>query len=239
MVVAAAKATHDLLSVRADGRGGGSIETFDETSRLWRLAVLARDRAEPLPKHGDALPTKTRVDAFLAFCRDHVFGGRSVPPPRDRVVASLWRAYAVGDDVREERLATSSTASAMRRGDENVSVGDDARAAPPPFRAKRFFFGDAKRKRKRNADAASTGDSYWRGPSVLAEAPRAYRAVVETVAAIACVAPEALHACVLDVDAALEARERGLREEKKAFLRETEAARKSTPKKKGKRRRDT
>ena len=239
MVVAAAKATHDLLSVRADGRGGDSIETFDETSRLWRLAVLARDRAEPLPKRGDALPTKTRVDAFLAFCRDHVFGGRSVPHPRDRVVASLWRAYAVGDDVREERLATSSTASAMRRGDENESVGDDARAAPPPFRAKRFFFGDAKRKRKRNADATSTGDSYWRGPSVLAEAPRAYRAVVETVAAIACVAPEALHACVLDVDAALEARERGLREEKKAFLRETETAGKSTPKKKGERRRDT
>jgi hypothetical protein len=100
----------------------------------------------------------------------------------------------------------------MRRGDENVG-DDESRAAPPPFSAKRL--GDAKTKRKRNADATRIRDSYWRGPSVLAEAPRPYRAVVETVAAIACVAPEALHACVLDVDAALEARERGLREEKK------------------------
>jgi hypothetical protein len=125
----------------------------------------------------------------------------------------------------------------MRRGDENVGDdGDDeSRAAPPPFSAKRL--GDAKTKRKRNADATRIRDSYWRGPSVLAEAPRPYRAVVETVAAIACVAPEALHACVLDVDAALEARERGLREEKKA--RTTEAAGKPTPEKRGKKRRHT
>jgi hypothetical protein len=82
-VVAALKATHDLLAVRLDGTGGGeTVETFDETSRLWRLAVLARDRGEPLSKHAsDALPLATRADAFFAFCRDHVFGGRSVPPP--------------------------------------------------------------------------------------------------------------------------------------------------------------
>ena len=242
-VVAALKATHDLLAVRLDGTGGGeTVETFDETSRLWRLAVLARDRGEPFQKHAsDALPLATRADAFFAFCRDHVFGGRSVPPPRDRVVASLWRAYKEGDDMRQERrLSTEFSPTAtrtMRRGDENVGdVGDDeSRAAPPPFSAKRL--GDAKPKRKRNADATRIRDSYWRGPSVLAEAPRSYRAVVETVAAIACVAPEALHACVLDVDAALEARERGLREEKKA--RTTEAAGKPTPEKRGKKRRHT
>ena len=49
------------------------------------------------------------------------------------------------------------------------------------------------------------------GHAAAHNAPRAYRAAVETVAALACVAPETLHACVLDVDAALEAQSAGLR----------------------------
>ena len=45
------------------------------------------------------------------------------------------------------------------------------------------------------------------------------------MAELACVAPETLHACVLDVDAALEARERGLRREAKAREQAREKAR--------------
>ena len=150
-----------------------------------------------------------------------------MPPPRDRVVANLWRAY----EARENHADVS----------EGSEEATEETAPIAPFRAKTFSL-SLKTKTRRANDGGVVGagrDAYWRGPAVLADAPRAYRAAVETVAELACVAPETLHACVLDVDAALEARERGLREEKKAFLRETEAAGKSTPKKKGKRRRDT
>ena len=143
-----------------------------------------------------------------------------MPPPRDRVVANLWRAYEARENVSE---------------DVSEDVSEETAPISAPFRAKKT----PSLKKNANSGVVVTRDAYWRGPAVLADAPRAYRAAVETVAALACVAPETLHACVLDVDAALEARERGLREEKKAFLRETEAAGKSTPKKKGKRRRDT
>ena len=211
-VVAAMKAAYDLSTpAEAVGSSGGESgstgsETLDEARRRWRLAVTAR--AESTTREGfratDHASSRTEAagrlapacaDAFLAFCRDHVFGGRSVvPPPRDRVVANLWRAY---ETSREEEPAEPETAP--RRG-----AGDGF--APPPFR-----------KKARVGETSTRGgaDAYWRGPTVLADAPRAYRAVVETVAALAHVAPETLHACVLDVDTALEARERCLRGEMK------------------------
>ena len=37
--------------------------------------------------------TKQSADSLIAYCRDHVLAGRVVDPPRDRVVANLWRAY--------------------------------------------------------------------------------------------------------------------------------------------------
>jgi len=133
-----------------------------------------------------------------------------VPPPRDRVVANLWRAY----EAREKHADVS----------EGSEEATEETAPIAPFRAKTFSL----KKTRRANDGGVVGegrDAYWRGPAVLADAPRAYRAAVETVAELACVAPETLHACVLDVDAALEARERGLRREAKAREQAREKAR--------------
>ena len=148
-----------------------------------------------------------------------------MPPPRDRVVANLWRAY----EAREKHAATEEVSEVSEVSEEAEATEETAPTAP--FRAKKT------KTRRANGDVVVARDAYWRGPAVFADAPRAYRAAVETVAALACVAPETLHACVLDVDAALEAREQGLREEKKA--RTTEAAGKPTPEKRGKKRRHT
>ena len=133
-----------------------------------------------------------------------------MPPPRDRVVANLWRAY----ETREKHADVS----------EGSEEATEETAPIAPFRAKTFSL----KKTRRANDGGVVGagrDAYWRGPAVLADAPRAYRAAVETVAALACVAPETLHACVLDVDAALEAREQGLRREAKAREQAREQAR--------------
>ena len=136
-----------------------------------------------------------------------------MPPPRDRVVANLWRAY----EARENHADVS----------EGSEEATEETAPIAPFRAKTFSL-SLKTKTRRANDGGVVGagrDAYWRGPAVLADAPRAYRAAVETVAELACVAPETLHACVLDVDAALEARERGLRREAKAREQAREKAR--------------
>ena len=209
-VVAAMKAAYDLSTP--------DVSASDEASYArWRVDVTARAETRravtstsastgtgfsyPVKKKENASST-TRHDAFLAFCRDHVLGGRgSVPPPRDRVVANLWRAY----EAREKHADVS----------EGSEEATEETAPIAPFRAKTHSLKKTRRGR----------DAYWRGPAVLAEAPRAYRAAVETVAELACVAPETLHACVLDVDAALEARERGLRREAKAREQAREQAR--------------
>lgn len=202
-IVAAMKAAYDLSA--------SDVSALDEASYArWRVEVTARAgistsavtgistrfRGE---KNKNARLATTRHDAFLAFCRDHVLGGRgSVPPPRDRVVANLWRAYEARENVSE---------------DVSEDVSEETAPISAPFRAKKT----RSLKKNANSGVVVTRDAYWRGPAVLADAPRAYRAAVETVAALACVAPETLHACVLDVDAALEARERGLRREAKAL----------------------
>ena len=129
-----------------------------------------------------------------------------MPPPRDRVVANLWRAYEARENVSE---------------DVSEDVSEETAPISAPFRAKKT----PSLKKNANSGVVVTRDAYWRGPAVLADAPRAYRAAVETVAELACVAPETLHACVLDVDAALEARERGLRREAKAREQAREQAR--------------
>jgi hypothetical protein len=218
-VVAAMKVAYDLSAP--------DVSASDEASYArWRVDVTARAETRravtstsastgtgfsyPVKRKENASST-TRHDAFLAFCRDHVFGGRgSVPPPRDRVVANLWRAY----ETREKHADVS----------EGSEEATEETAPIAPFRAKTFSL----KKTRRANDGGVVGagrDAYWRGPAVLADAPRAYRAAVETVAELACVAPETLHACVLDVDAALEARERGLRREAKAREQAQEQAR--------------
>ena len=244
IVVAAMKAAYDL-SVGAEGAGssGGESgstgpEAFDEASRRWFLAVVARaesttrDGVRPIDlassrrtTTGRLARSPARADAFLAFCRDEVFGGRSVPPPRDRVVANLWRAYETSREEGEEEEDTAGTETETETETEtapNSKTRGDV-FAPPPFRARAGPAAALLSSRGgKNGAARGSGDAYWRGPPVLADAPRAYRAVVETVAALACVAPGALHACVLDVDAALEARERHLRGEAEARKKEEE-----------------
>ena len=133
-----------------------------------------------------------------------------MPPPRDRVVANLWRAYEARENVSEDVSE-----------DVSEEVSEETAPISAPFRVKKT----PSLTKNTNSGVVVTRDAYWRGPAVLADAPRAYRAAVETVAALACVAPETLHACVLDVDAALEAREQGLRREAKAREQAREQAR--------------
>jgi len=167
------------------------------------------------------------ADAFLGYCRDHALGGKTVGAPLDRVVANLWRAYALrtnSDEFSETRTEpeTEEMEGEVTRFPEARFLFEDGfrtgdpNEVPSPLK---------KKMEKEKETQTRARHEYWVGPPSLDDLPEAYIALVTTLASSCCVAPEALHACVRDVDAALEARESGLRAEAKKLRAETVARR--------------
>ena len=168
--------------------------------------------------------TKQSADSFIAYCRDHVLAGRVVDPPRDRVVANLWRAY-------ETLPLGGKKNNPPPPGIEPVrAVTSNAGNAPVP----NTYAGNAPWLNTYNAhtptplDLPTGNHAYWAGPVALQDAPSPYRACVCALALKTFVAPTVLHACVRQVDFAFTARERFLEKEFVEFKKRALIERKET-----------
>ena len=151
-----------------------------------RASYLTRFRGHKTPARDDAA-TRSRL------LPHHALGTRVVPPARPRRRQPV-RAYEarenVSEDVSEEVLEETAPISALPS--ENAVT------------------------KNANSGAPATRDAYWRGPAALRTPPRRVPRGGRDGGRARLRRPETLHACVLDVDAALEARD-GLRREAKAL----------------------
>ena len=192
--------------------GGVASEENGPWAR-WARGVFAADARPPFwdlagegegegggPRRGFAARgNRSEADAVL---RRLGANARSAPPgPLDAHAKALWRAYEEEtEEIDEEIVGAVEEAEAEA---ENASA--------PPLRSRALLAAPS----ARSPEGPPEG-TLQVAPVRFASAAGEYRIVVEACAALARVAPEALHECVRDADLALERWEEMLEEEGRA-----------------------
>ena len=188
--------------------GGVASEENGPWAR-WARGVFAADARPPFshlagegegPRRGFvARGNRSEADAVLQRLGANA---RAAPPgPLDAHAKALWRAYEEEtEEIDEEIVGAVEEAEAEA---ENASA--------PPLRSRALLAAPS----ARSPEGPPEG-TLQVAPVRFASAAGEYRVVVEACAALARVAPEALHECVRDADLALERWEEMLEEEGRA-----------------------